>query len=171
MGVVAVMIPPGGYSGSLVRLIRRLEEHGIEPVVVCERTGQWRGEGGVEVTATRGLADLEPADFAAIICVDGEDERLARTPSVPGLLREAWRAGAVIAGLGDGLLVLAHAGLLARCAVAADKTLAERLREHGAGPVLEPVVTCGRIITAVDAAATELADEVAEFRLAGHAPP
>jgi hypothetical protein len=50
------------------------------------------------------------------------------------------------------------------CAVAADRHSADRLRDAGLGPVIEPVISCERVVTATEAGASALGDELHDLR-------
>jgi hypothetical protein len=68
-------------------------------------------------------------------------------------------------------MALARAGVLRGCAVAADRHTADRMREAGLGPVLEPIYTCDRVITATEAGASALGDAIHGLRGPAAATP
>jgi putative intracellular protease/amidase len=166
-GEVVLVLPSSGYpGGALLALVRRLEAHVVPFEVAAPRPGRCRGTGGVSITATRRTVDVQASKIGGLLLLDGATRGLAER-SVIELVRAADRLPILIAAVAHATLVLAEAGVLHGCAVAADADTDALLRAAGATPVLAPLLVGGHLMTATEAGAAALGDALHDLRGTG----
>ena len=161
-----MLVPAAGFPGApFLAVVSRLQDNGVPFVAASEEPGICHSSDGVRVTASRGFDDRRLVDLPALVVVGNGDGWLERSHALRRLLLRAAGDGRVIGAVGRGMLPLAAAGLLRGHEVASDPTLEEALADTGAFPLIAPVALSERIVTATDAGAAALADEL--LRLAG----
>jgi putative intracellular protease/amidase len=170
-GPIAVVLPPSDFAGeALVPLERALAVHGLVSIVAALEHGRVEGTGGVRATAALTIEELEAARLAALVVLDDTAGTLAASPPLRELVREVAGAGRAVCGVGRGVAALGAAGVLRRHFVAADGEVADLVRREGAMPLLEPVVVSGNIVTATEAGAGRLIEELVGLRYVQSAP-
>jgi hypothetical protein len=165
-GSIVVLIPPAGFpGGALLSLLERLREHGVPLVFASQRPGRCIGTGGVFVMAK--VAWEEPGLERARVVLALDDSRgtVAASASARALIRNANASLALLAGIAEGVRVLAAVGVLRGRVVAATAETAESLARVGAEPLLgTPLAVSERILTAIEAGAPALADALVAFK-------
>lgn len=162
---IAVLVPQAGVpGGALLHIKQGLAAHGLLMSLAAPTTGACQATGGVHATAEVALNDLDPHRLATLILLDGPDERLRDELAVARLVDALGREGRVVCAVGHGIAALGASGHFHSERVAADPALADHLRRYGLVPLLEPVVTGQRCVTATEAGAFRLIEELVGFR-------
>jgi putative intracellular protease/amidase len=162
---IAVLVPQAGIpGGALLHLKQGLAAHGLLMTLAAPTTGTCQATGGVHVTAEASLNDLDPDRLATLILLDGPEERLRDELAVARLIDALQREGRVVCAVGHGIASLGASGRYHGEAVAVEPGLADHLRRYGLVPLLEPVVTGQRCVTATEAGAFRLIEELVGFR-------
>jgi putative intracellular protease/amidase len=143
---------------------------GIEHTFVTVGPGRLTTALGFEITVSRGLEGVRPADFDGIYIPGGVDPAEGRFPRCLGeepklirVLQEFWQAGRVVAAICGAPLVLGAAGLLMGKRFASDITEDTRGWFDGASRSKQPLVVDGNIITASVQAILPFAIELARM--------
>jgi protease I len=126
---------------------------GQEDMAVTVAASDWRCEGslGTIVKPDLLVKNVNVHDFDALFIVGGIGARdLAVDLSVIDLVREFGRTPKIITAIGNGVTVLAAAGLLEGRYVGATVVGADYILSKGAKLSKQSIVVDGRIITAVD---------------------
>jgi len=166
---VLLVVPPNGFPGGpFLAVVTRLQDAGVPFVAASEEPGICYATDGVRVTASRGFSDRRLSELPALIVFGDRSGWLERSQALRGLLVRAVDKGRIVAAVGRGVLPLAAAGLLRGHDVAAVPELDAELTRAGAFSIQAPVVLAGTIVTATDAGAGALAEEL--MRLAGVRP-
>lgn len=158
---------PGKLAGKQVLMVIAPEdfrdEEYLEPRKVFEREGavvkvastrvvKARGMLGVQVNVGSGLEGLKVQDYDAVVVVGGQGSprHLWGSEALHQLLREASKAGKVVASICLSGAVLARAGLLKgkKATVFNAPEAVEEMRRGGADYAGDGVVNDGRIVTA-----------------------
>ena len=172
---IAVLVPQAGIpGGALLHIKQGLAAHGLLMTLAAPLTGPCQVTGGVHATAEAAFDDLDPDRLATLILLDGPEERLRDELTVARLIDALGREGRVVCAVGHGIAALGASGRYHGEEVAADSDLADHLRQHGLVPLLEPVVTGQRCVTATEAGAFQLTAELVGFRhipTGFHPPP
>lgn len=171
---VLILLPSRGFpGGALLSFVERLVEHGVTALVAAREAGPCEGTGGVKITAHRGFDDPGLLDgVGAVVVFDDGDGALSRTASVQRLVRDAYGRGGLVCAVGEGIETLAAAGLVRGREVAATRATSAGLANAGALPVVGlPRVASGRLLTATEAGAPVLADDLDSFRGVGPERP
>ncbi|MGB9742306.1 MAG: DJ-1/PfpI family protein [candidate division WOR-3 bacterium] len=149
---VAIFIPHGLFrDDEFDAALRILERFGIPAIVVSSDTTAAQGIDGLTVKPQKTLTELRPAEFSALVLVDGSgitaywhDTLLWRC------CQEFAAAGRYVVAIELAPVILARAGVLRnrRATVYPDFYCINVLKAGGARHRFGPVVTDGNVLTA-----------------------
>ncbi|MET9356000.1 DJ-1/PfpI family protein [Streptomyces sp. NPDC006617] len=121
---------------------------GAETVFVAERTGPLRNDAGsLALTADRTLADVPNPDVVVVPGGPGQDAQMGNE-TLLDWLRAADAASTWTTSVCSGSLLLAAAGLLGGRRATSHWLALDLLKQYGAEPTGERVVTDGKYVTA-----------------------
>jgi protease I len=127
----------------------RLREEGAEVVVAGLGAPRYTGKYGLPATPDADAADLDMADFDAILVVGGwAPDKLRRSEHVLELVRVADRDGKLLGVICHGGWVPASAGVLKGRTMTCTPGIRDDVMNAGATYVDEPVVVDGNLVTA-----------------------
>lgn len=128
--------------------LAQLRKDGLEVDVASFARGTIRAKHGRDVQANRAIGEIDAHDYAALILPGGAaPATLRRDPRVLELARELFEAGAPVAAICHGPLILASAGLLKGRAATGYRAIADEIVAAGARYLDQPVVVDGNLIT------------------------
>lgn len=143
-----VFLAPGFEEIETSTVVDLLRRSGVEVTLAGLETPV-EGAHGMRFIPEATVDQVFAKDFDAVICPGGAPgyENLRRNPRVLELLREAFRAGKLVAAICASPAVLAEAGVLKgkRCTIYPG--MEEELRRGGGEPVAEEVVVDGKVVT------------------------
>ena len=143
-----------------------LENRDIEVKVASTVLTPVNGAGGKVVKPDILLSDINIQDFQAIVFVGGYGAtQYLDDPVAHQLIKDAFKAGKIVAAMSFGPMILAKAGILTgKRATVSPSSQAEILKSYGANYTGSSVEKDGNIITALGGvdAAMELGDAIVE---------
>lgn len=165
----AVLLYEGCTIAEVVPATTLLSHRGIDVVHVATEAKSFRDESGLLVAPDVAIDEVAVADFSTIIVPGGDPGSVIDDAEVLDLLRTSRSAGAVVAGICGGVVLLARAGVLDGCHIThnyrspwAPLEIEEHVAELWANVEVESdigvgVVVDGQIITALPNAGAEFA--------------
>ncbi len=170
---ILIVIPKNRFAEAELFGVKTVFEERGENVVILSPSGQEAvGENKTRFQPDGYLIDWNhqpgfSGKYAAIIVIGGKGspKSLWQDTILPQILTDHYRAGSVIAGIGQSVVVLAKTGLInGSSAAPEDEKTRAVLDEEGVGIVEKPVYRLESIVTAKDAtAAKELAETILEI--------
>ncbi|MHB1135750.1 MAG: DJ-1/PfpI family protein [Coriobacteriia bacterium] len=126
-----------------------LENRGARVTTASLRAGVCHGKLGMTAEATLGVADVEAADYDAVVFIGGGGTQVFfENPAAHALARAAAQRGLVLGAICIAPSILAHAGLLDGVHATAFPSQRDDLTAHGAIWSDGPVEVDGRVVTA-----------------------
>ncbi len=127
----------------------RFREAGLQVVVVAPERREYTSKLGYPVLADTTMTEVSGDDFSAVIIPGGyAPDRMRRYPEMVNLVRDADRAGKIVAAICHGGWMLASAGILRDRTVTCYFAIRDDLIHAGARYVDQEVVRDGNLITA-----------------------
>ncbi len=127
----------------------RFREAGLKVVVVGPERREYTSKLGYPVLADTTMTEVSAEDFAAVIIPGGyAPDRMRRYPELVNLVRDADRAGKIVAAICHGGWMLASAGILQDRTVTCYFAIRDDLIHAGARYVDQEVVRDANLITA-----------------------
>ena len=164
-GEIVLLLPVAGFPGApLLALVERFHEHAIPYSAAAQKLGHCEGSDGASISATRRVRDVRPSEIGGLVVLDNPDGDLRDHRPALELVCRADCQPILVAGVGDGALVLFRAGILRGGVLAADRRSADRLRGFGAGVLLEPLLIDNHVATATESGAAALGDVIHDLR-------
>jgi transcriptional regulator GlxA family with amidase domain len=164
-GQILFVIPSVGFPGApVLALAERFSEHLVPYGATAPFIGRCQGTGGVVITATMPFSRVRVGELGGLVILDSPDGRLREDRSALELVRAADREHILVAGVGEGALVLMRAGVLRGSAVAADRESADHLAAFGVAVLFEPLVTHDHVVTTTERGAAALGDAIHDLR-------
>ncbi len=126
----------------------RLEEEGVEVVVVAPQRKVYHGKKGFPAEADIPIEDANPEEFHGVLIPGGYcPDRLRRYPEVLQFVREIHHRGKLVATICHGGWVLISAGIVKGRTLTGFFAIKDDLVNAGANFVDRPVVRDGNLIT------------------------
>lgn len=152
-GKKAIMIlTQNGFEDTEYKQTRaKLEDAGVIVAVACAEGGTAKGQSGTKVAADMTLADVNVADFDAVVFIGGKGSRtMVERPEAHRIAREAMEQGKVLGAICYSPVALAKAGVLnGRQATVADAWSGPSiLKGNGCDYKKSSVVVDGKLVTA-----------------------
>ena len=162
--VLLVIAPSNFRDEELFDSKAALEQSGIETTIASRQTGTITGMLGGKAEATLALADVNPADFDAVVFIGGtgasayfEDAKARQ------IAKEAVSQGKIVAAICIAPSILANAGLLKGKNATAFDSEAGNLQAKGANYTGKAVTVDGKLITGIGpSAAKQFGQEIAK---------
>jgi protease I len=149
--------------------VMRLQEEGAQVVSVgTGSAAEYRGKGGLKATPDTTADQVQAADFDAVVVPGGWcPDKLRRYESVLSLVREAYRAGKIVASICHGGWVPISAGIVRGCRATGSVGIKDDLINAGAEWVDTPALrdgqfVWGRVVADIPAFCRELVTALAE---------
>ena len=141
-----------------------LEAAGYEVVMGSVQKGPLTGAGGATAEATVTAAEVVPSDYAGVVFVGGPGMvKYLKDKSLVAAAKAFRDAGKVTSAICVAPAILANAGVLKGVEATAFSSELGTLKAGGAKVSSQPVVVCGRIVTANGpAAAKQFGQKVVE---------
>ena len=126
----------------------RMEEEGAEVTSIGPRAETYRGKRGLSARADKGISDISPEHFSALIIPGGySPDHMRRSREMVEFVREMDSQGAVIAAICHGPWMLASAEVIEGRKVTSFFSIRDDLVHAGAEWIDRQVVKDGNIIT------------------------
>ncbi|GAU07633.1 type 1 glutamine amidotransferase domain-containing protein [Desulfoplanes formicivorans] len=126
----------------------RLQEAGVQVVVVGAGESRYTSKFGIPVTPDEEVNNLKMADFDGVVIPGGyAPDIMRRHPAMVQLVRDAHDAGKIVAAICHAGWMLASANILANRRVTSFFAIKDDLIHAGAHWTDEPVVRDGNLIT------------------------
>jgi protease I len=155
---ILLVIPQNRFCDQqLMELKTVFDEVLLNTIIVSKSGNEAVGENKTRVQPDGILVDwdkrnLPNKNYDAVVVVGGKGAKnsIWNDPILPQILTDHFRAGKIVGALGQSMVCLAQAGLLARHEVSAptDKNCVEQLEDAGAFIVEEPLTFSQQIVTA-----------------------
>lgn len=146
---VAVLVEELYQELELWYPVLRLREAGAEVTVVGPKGGEtYRSKTGYPARADRGIEEVRPEEFDAVVVPGGyAPDLMRRHEAMVRFVREMAERGKVVAAICHAGWMLASAGVVAGRRVTSFFSIRDDLRHAGAEWVDQEVVVDGRLIT------------------------
>ncbi len=149
---VVILVAQSGFEDTEFKNPRAaLEEAGAEIIVASQQVGTAMGQRGVKVEATLSFAQVNVADFDAVVFIGGKGSRsLVGNAQAQRVAREAMDANMIVGAICYAPVVLARAGVLQGRTVTSTGSWGARAALKGAGAKWKKtkVVVNANLITA-----------------------
>ena len=145
-----LMIATDGFEDSeLLEPRRILAERGAEVVLASLETGEIEGDNGAKVSVDRAVADVDPADYDALVLPGGtkNPDSLRMDQRVVATIRAFADAGKPVAAICHGPWLLVEADVVRGRTVTGWPSIRTDLRNAGAEVIDQEVVIDGNIVT------------------------
>ena len=146
---IAILAEEGFEDAELIEPLRAMKDAGARVVIVGSGSQKsYKGKRGATVTVDTTAEKVNAQDFDAIIVPGGyAPDRMRLHQSMIDLVRKAYDAGKVIAGVCHGPQLLISADIVRGRRVTSWPSVAIDLKNAGSIWVDEPVVQDGNLIT------------------------
>lgn len=126
----------------------RLKEEGIPVEIASDKSGKIIGKHGYEVTVDRGLPEIAPENYDALLIPGGKaPAALREKPSTVAIVRAFMRNNRPVAAICHGPQILISAGVLQDRRATCYRSVADELKLAGGHYEDREVVTDGNLVT------------------------
>lgn len=108
----AVLLYEGCTITEVAEVATRLANWDVRVDFVGRNAGELRDLSGLRMLPDRSIAEVDPAELAAVVVPGGDPEAAMADPAVLAWLQRAGEAGALVAAICAGVALVASAGLV-----------------------------------------------------------